>query len=289
MDTDNTPLYEIIRTPPVEGLPLILHSIGWIDCGDTVGRVVETIRLQSELEVLARFDVNRLVDHRSRRPELTLTDGSSTDLQWPEIELLSGVTPDGQGFMLLDGPEPDYNWRPFIADLAALVEHFGCSRIYTIGAYPAPVPHTRDVEVSHTASSPELVADRKVSKGSLTFPVGASVAIAHSLAAEGFEWLGYWSQVPYYAASQSWPQASLSLLAALERDAGLTFNLEALSNAAKEAAFALDAVVAEHEFLPQILPQLEHRYDEMAELESTIESADDFEAALRQLLDEDNT
>lgn len=289
MNNDHTPLYEIRNIPGDGPLPLIVHSAGWIDCGDAVVRVIETIRQQSEFEVIAEFDTNQLIDHRSHRPELTLTDGLNGDLKWPSIELVAGKSANGQRFMLLDGPEPDYNWRPFVNAVADLATRIGCTRIYSIGAYPAPVPHTRNIAVSHTASSPELLKNRKVSKGALTFPVGASLALADSLIQRGVEWLGYWSQVPYYTSNHQWPQSSLALLEALETDSGINFDLIALYNAAHDATSTLDTVVSEHDILPQILPQLEHRYDEMLELESTFDTGDNFEAALRQLLDEDNT
>lgn len=288
MEKSDTPLYEIIGPTGGGPMPLIVHSLGWVDCGDAIARIIETIRFQGQLETIARFDTNQLVDHRSHRPTLNLVDGLRGKLEWPSIELAIGTDRDNKPFMLLDGPEPDYNWRPYVDAVAHIANEVGISALYSIGAYPTPAAHTRPIVLTHSASSNEMLGNRHVTKGAITVPVGVSVAIADALAPFGIEWLGYWAQMPYYLSGNQWPQASVALLEALCADTGLIFDLAQLKASIPEARAALEAIVTDNGLLSQVIPQLEQRHDEMLAFEEGIDTGTDFETALEAFLNEED-
>ena len=82
---------------------------------------------------------------RARRPIMHLVNGLITNLAWPSIELLAGTDAHGHDLLLLVGAEPDFEWRAFSEAVLDLALEFGCRMVVGLGAYPAPVPHTRDV------------------------------------------------------------------------------------------------------------------------------------------------
>ena len=72
-----------------------------------------------------------------------LVDGVNTGLTWPSIELRAASDADGNDMLLLVGAEPDHRWRAFSRAAVDLAMEFGARMVVGLGAYPAPVPHTR--------------------------------------------------------------------------------------------------------------------------------------------------
>src|SRR5689334_10361306 len=129
-------------------------------------------------EVVATFDADRLLDHRARRPIMHLVNGLITGLTWPSIELLAGTDSSGRDLLLLTGAEPDFEWRAFSETVVDLALEFGCRMAVSLGAYPAPVPHTRDVNLSVTTSSAQLSDDlHGYVRGTLDVPGGIQAVI----------------------------------------------------------------------------------------------------------------
>ena len=106
-------LYQQIG-PSVEGpMPLLILTDGWLEASDTLARVRNAIVHQADLTAIARFDTDQLLDQRARRPMLTVVDGVTQNVDWPELELAVGTDADDKPFLLLHGPEPDFAWRQF--------------------------------------------------------------------------------------------------------------------------------------------------------------------------------
>ncbi|MBT5757706.1 MAG: PAC2 family protein, partial [Acidimicrobiaceae bacterium] len=79
-------LYQQIG-PSVEGpMPLLILTDGWLEASDTLARVRNAIVHQADLTAIARFDTDQLLDQRARRPMLTVVDGVTQNVDWPELE-----------------------------------------------------------------------------------------------------------------------------------------------------------------------------------------------------------
>ncbi|NED90585.1 PAC2 family protein, partial [Streptomyces sp. SID11233] len=76
-------------------------------------------------QVVARFDHDRLVDYRARRPLLTFRRDRWTDYEEPVIEVHLVQDATGAPFLLLSGPEPDVEWERFAAAVGQIVERLG--------------------------------------------------------------------------------------------------------------------------------------------------------------------
>ena len=148
-------LYELHERPEMHEPVLVMTLEGWIDAGLGAGAAVAALLGSVATELLASFDVDTLLDHRARRPIMRIVDGVNSGLMWPEIQLRHGQA-SGRDMLLLVGPEPDHQWRAFADAVAELAAIFDVRMVVGLGAFPAPVPHTRPSRLASTATTAEL-------------------------------------------------------------------------------------------------------------------------------------
>lgn len=272
--------------PSVEGpMPLLLLTEGWLEASSAMGRLHETLIHTCDLTTIAQFDTDQLFDQRTRRPMLTVIDGVTQAIQWPELELAIGTDADDTPFMLLHGPEPDFAWRPFAKAVANLAGAVGVTTAFSMAAYPAPMPHTRPVRISSTASEAEMLIGRPHTTGSVTVPVGVQVAITEELERFGVPSHGLYAQVPYYLSSHEWPQAPIGILRSFGELAGLNFDDTLLRAQVEEAIAAVDLMISESPGLDEVVTKLENRYDELKKIEEgNLPTGDELEEELQQYL-----
>ena len=156
-----------------------------------------------------------------------------------------------------------------------------------LGAYPAPVPHTRPTGLASTATSRELAARVGFVQGSNAVPAGVHAAIEDRSSEVGLPAVGLWAQVPHYAAAMPYPAAAESLLEGLEHGCGLSFDRTALGTEAKEARERLDRLVADSDEHTELISQLEAQVDAQAEADTQVlptgdELAEELQRFLRE-------
>jgi predicted ATP-grasp superfamily ATP-dependent carboligase len=254
-------LYEYHQMPDLDSPVLVVVMDGWIDAGLGAGAALETIIGSRSAELVATFDADSLLDHRARRPTMHLVDGIQTGLSWPTIELRATADADDNDVLVLLGAEPDHAWRAFSDAVVTLAMSMGARMIVGLGAYPAPVPHTRPTRVVSTTGSRELADRAGFVQGRVDVPAGVQAAIeehAHSL---GVPSLGLWAQVPHYASAMPYPAAGAALLDALPLVAGIRFDSAGLRDDAVAARSRLDELIADSSEHQQLVQQLEQQTD----------------------------
>ncbi len=280
-------LFEFIERPDIKSPVLVMALDGWIDAGLGAQRALEAIRDQTDTIAVASFDADRLLDHRARRPTMELVDGVHRSLTWPEIRLDAAVDGDGSEFLLLSGAEPDHIWQAFSQAVIDLAFDFGASLLVGLGAYPAPVPHTRATGLASTATSRELADRVGFVQGSIAVPAGVQAAIEDRAGTVGIPAAGLWAQVPHYAAAMPYPAAAEALLEGLEHLTGLTFDREGLAVDAQEARERLDRLVADSEEHTELITQLEVQVDAQAEADNQpLPTGDELAEELQRFLRE---
>ena len=254
-------LYELHKQPEMRAPALVVALEGWIDAGLGAGTAAAALLAAVESEVVATFDTDALLDHRARRPILRIRDGVTDALMWPTLELRAGRDADGAALLMLVGPEPDHQWKAFAADVAELAALFSARMLVGLGAFPAPVPHTRPARLAATASTEELAQRVGFVPGTLDVPAGAQAALERQLAEAGTPAVGLWARVPHYAAAMPYPEASALLLEGLKDIAGITVDTADLRVAADATRVRLDELVAESEEHSAMVRQLEAQVD----------------------------
>lgn len=287
--------YELHLHPELADPVLVLALDGWIDAGLGAATATETLLATTDHHTVATFDTDVLLDHRARRPTLHLVNGVVSSLDWPALELKAVTDPVGNDFLLLTGAEPDHLWRAFADDVVGLALELGARLVLGLGAYPAPVPHTRPCRLVATASEPELAAAVGFVPAAIEVPAGAQAVVEAACAEAGIPACGLWAQVPHYAAAMRYPAAARALLEGLNRHGGLAVPTAQLPGEARAVSDRLDQLVGQSDDHRELLRQLEAQADAEAaagaagepaapgELPSGDELAAELQAYLRRL------
>lgn len=240
---------------------LVVGLDGWFDAGVGAAGAVAAILEGLPTQVVATFDTDVLLDHRSRRPTLRIEDGVNAGLRWPEIELRAGTDRAGHDLLLLVGPEPDHQWRGFTDQVVGLAVELGARLAVGLGAFPAPVPHTRPVRLGSTATSQELASTVGYVPGTIEMPAGVQSSLERGFAAAGIPAVGLWARVPHYAAGMPYPAASIALLEGLGTVADLAIEPAGLPAAAQLARERIDQLIAQSDEHQQMVARLEAQVD----------------------------
>ncbi len=254
------PLYSMVSQPDLDAPVLVMALKGWIDAGLGAEQAAAVLTEGLQLETVARFDPDALLDWRARRPVMHLRDGVNTDTSWEDTELRWARDPAGNDLLLLLGNEPDHAWLAFSDQVVDLALDLGTRLVFGLGAYPAPVPHTRSVQVAAAASSPELTEG--LVRSTVEAPSGVQSLIERRAALRGLPALGLWAQVPHYVAAMPYPAASLVLLETVNRVAGLALPTADLGERAQASRARIDQLIGENPEHLAMLHQLEQQADE---------------------------
>jgi hypothetical protein len=275
---------DVVVSEPV----LIVAMEGWIDAGLGAAAALGAVLGQVDTEVAGIFDSDELIDHRARRPVLRLHNGVNQQLTWPEIQLLVGHDSAGKGLALLVGPEPDLKWHAFTASVVELARELDVRLVLGLGAFPAPVPHTRPARLAATASTPELAAAVGFVGGTIDVPAGVEAALERAFAEAGIPACGLWARVPHYAAAMPYPAASAALIEGLVTVGGLTLSAGDLHSAAEHAREQIDELIANSDEHTAMVRQLEAQVDaaegDTSMDPSAIPSGDEIAAELERFL-----
>jgi predicted ATP-grasp superfamily ATP-dependent carboligase len=212
-------------------------------------------------EVIARFDVDSLVDYRAHRPRITFTGDRYQAFTAPEIVLYAVEDDAGRPFLLLHGAEPDYAWERFVAAVGSLVERLGVTSLVALQAIPMPVPHTRPVTVTAHATRRQLIESYPVYWAEMSIPGSAAALLELRMGEAGVDALGVAAHVPHYLTQATFPAASLTLLEHLERLTGLHVPTETLRDAAEVNRTEIDEQIAQTPENVAVVAALEQQFD----------------------------
>lgn len=264
---------------------LVVAFDGWVDAGFGMRNATEIMLKADDAALVASFDADLLVDHRARRPTMTVREGRVDHISWPAIRLQQVSDLDQRAFLLLHGAEPDFRWQAFCAAVDELVQQLGVARVVSLGAYPAAVPHTRPVRLSATGTSQDLIERFGAPAGTLEVPAGISAALAKQFETTGLETVSVWAQVPHYASGSPFPAATAALLQGLRTVADLRFDPAPLIAEGLEVSRRLDTMIAQNASHKRLLGQLESAYDtSMGESGEEIPTGDELAEELERFL-----
>src|SRR5512139_480478 len=170
---DPSELFEVDESVSLSGLdrPVLVHTLsGFVDSGSAAQLARDQLLSTLEHEVLARFDVDLLLDYRSRRPPMVFDADHWVSYDEPSLVLHELTDEAGHRFLLLEGAEPDVQWERFIAAVRGLVEQLGIRLTIGVHGIPMGVPHTRPTTVTAHATRSDLVAGRDAWVGTVQVP-----------------------------------------------------------------------------------------------------------------------
>lgn len=261
MSLDPEDLYEVDSdVPDLTGAVLLHHFDGFMDAGSAGSALVEHLLATHEHRVVARFDVDDLIDYRARRPTMTYATDRWTHYDAPELVVHLLYDAIGTPFLLLTGPEPDRRWEAVAAAVRSLVERWGVRLTVGFHGIPMGVPHTRKLSVISHATRPELVTE-KSPFNTVQVPGHLSALIELRLGEAGHDAMGFAAYVPHYLAQGTYPTAALGILEAVMTSTGLAVKAGELREAAKRTDAEIARQVAESDEVAQVVAALEQQYD----------------------------
>jgi predicted ATP-grasp superfamily ATP-dependent carboligase len=256
-----TDLVTVHRWPSLERPILVVALEGWVDAGLAGSTAATALLGAMPHELLASFDADELIDHRARRPILRIVDGVTRELRWPELKLHLATNRTGRSVLMLTGPEPDMRWHRFIAEVVGLASRLEVEMMVGLGAFPAPVPHTRGVRLAATASSKELAEEIGFIPATLDVPAGVQAGLERAFAETDVPAVGLWARVPHYASAMPYPAAAAALVAQLGRLTGIEVDTESLSTSAGTTHAQIEQLIAGSDEHTSMVRQLEQQYD----------------------------
>ena len=214
---------------------LVCAFKGWNDAGDAASSALTFLGASLEAERFATIDPEEFYDFQATRPNVSIVDGDTREITWPEVEIYEARVPRApRDLILVAGVEPSMRWRTFCETVIDLAEALGAQMVVTLGALLADVPHTRPVNVSGLASDDTLMERLGVPNPGYEGPTGI-VGVLHSACAEaGIPSASLWASVPHYVAVVPNPKGALAVLRQLERVIGVTVDASELESAALE-------------------------------------------------------
>jgi len=242
---------------------VLVHALdGFLDAGNA-GRLAAR-RLAEGSRVVASFDLDQLYDYRGRRPPLTFVENHYEDYEAPRLVLRLAEDAAGTPYLLLTGPEPDYQWERFAEAVRGLLRRFDVTLTVGLGAVPMALPHTRPLMLTVHSAQPETLETANIWKGKIRVPASAAAVLELRLGEWGHRSMGFVAHVPHYVSQSDYPQAAVDLVEAVARQTGLDLRPGGLVQAAAERAGEIAAQVEGSDEIREAVHALEEQYDAFA-------------------------
>jgi predicted ATP-grasp superfamily ATP-dependent carboligase len=241
---------------------VLLHTLtGFVDAGQAGRLAAEHLLETFEHRPLATFDIDTLLDYRSRRPPMVFESDHWVSYDEPSLLLHEVVDGAGTPFLLLAGAEPDVQWERFIAAVRDLVGQLSVRLTVGVHGIPMGVPHTRPTNVTGHATRRELVAGREPWIGTVQVPGSVINLLEYRLGQAGHDAMGFAVHVPHYLAQAEYPAAAAALLDNVAAVTELVLPTTALHTAAEATRTELDEQVAASPEVAGVVTALEQQYD----------------------------
>jgi proteasome assembly chaperone (PAC2) family protein len=268
---------------------LVAAFRGWNDGGQGASLAGGHLARIWSAERFADIDPEGFVDFQTTRPTVSLDEGLTRRIEWPENAFFHGrVAGDERDAVLLLGVEPNYRWRRFSELVVELARDLGVELVVTLGALLADVPHTRPAPVTGAASDPRLVEELGLQLSRYEGPTGIVGVLHDACRQAGLDSVSLWSAVPHYVSLAPSPRAAKALCARLADLLGVAIDLGELAQAEEAYVEQVSAAVATDAETAAYVESLERRADSLETLveEGDLPSGDTIAAELTRFLRE---
>jgi proteasome assembly chaperone (PAC2) family protein len=279
-----------ISARPTLRRPVLLTAFqGWNDGGQAATLAGGYLARLWGAERFADIDPEGFVDFQATRPQVTLDEGMTRRITWPENAFYQATIPDAdRDAVILLGVEPNYRWRTFVDLTVGLARELDVSLVVTLGALLADVPHTRPAPVTGAASDPQLVQELGLRQSRYEGPTGIVGVLHDACARRGTASVSLWAAVPHYVSLAPSPRAARALCARLSDLLGITIDLRELEEAERSYAEQVSEAVAGDSETAAYVEELERRADSLEQFvdEGGLPSGDSIAAELTRFLRE---
>jgi proteasome assembly chaperone (PAC2) family protein len=258
----------MFERPSLERPVLIAAFRGWNDGGQGASLAGGYMAKAWGAARFADIDPEEFYDFQATRPHVSLVDGTTRQIDWPENSFYHARIPgQSRDAVLLLGIEPNVRWRTFTGLVTGLAEELGVELVVTLGSLLADVPHTRPSPVTGAATDPELIERLRLQASRYEGPTGIVGVLHDACRKAGLPSASLWAAVPHYVSLAPSPRAALALCTRLAELVGAELDTAELEEAAERYSEQVSAAVAADAETAAYVEELEERADTPDETE----------------------
>jgi proteasome assembly chaperone (PAC2) family protein len=278
----------LLSRPELRRPVLVAAFRGWNDGGQGATLAAGYLARLWNGEKFAEIDPEGFVDFQANRPQVSLDEGLTRKIEWPENSFyaarLDGAERD---VVLLLGVEPNLRWRTFCGLVIDLARELDVELVVTLGSLLADVPHTRAAPVTGAASDPKLVADLGLQHSRYEGPTGIVGVLQDACRHAGMPAASLWAAVPHYVSLAPSPRAARALCDRLGALLEIPIETTELSEAEEAYSAQVSEAVSKDAETLEYVEELERRTDELdLEEHENLPSGDTLAAELTRFLRE---
>ena len=258
---------------------------GWNDAAAAASTALTSIADSLDADLIAQVDPEEYFDFQSTRPTISLDEGQTRRIDWPENNFFAVHIPAAErDLVLLDGTEPNLRWRTFSETIATVADALGVEMVVTLGALIAEVSHTLPVPITGLASSSDLVEELELERSNYEGPTGI-VGVVHDLCRQsGIDSASLWAAVPHYVAAVPNPKAALALLRRLEGLTGIAVEASVLEEETADYEEQIGRAVAANPEIEELVSRIEAEQADLIDEEGEVPNADTLAREFQQFL-----
>ncbi len=267
--------------------PILIAAFrGWNDGGQGATLGGNYLAKVWGAERFAEIDAEDFFDFQATRPQVSLEEGLTRKLEWPENAFYHAPIPglDRDAVILL-GVEPNLRWRTFAGLVSGLARELEVELVVTLGSLLADVPHTRPAPVTAAASDPALVEELGLEPSRYEGPTGIVGVLLDDCRRAGMSSVSLWAAVPHYVSLAPSPRAALALCRRFGELIDADIDLEELEQAAVEYSEQVSEAVSADAETAAYVEELERRVD-LLEAAEDLPSGESLAAELTRYLRE---
>jgi proteasome assembly chaperone (PAC2) family protein len=272
--------------PELDRPVMIAAFRGWNDGGQGASLAGAYLARAWAATEFASIDPENFYDFQATRPMVSLVEGESRQVDWPENTFLHAPMPgSGRDAIILLGVEPNLRWRTFSELITGVAHDFGAELVLTLGSLLADVPHTRPSPVTGSATDPELIDQLGLQASRYEGPTGMVGVLHDACSRAGLKSASLWAAVPHYVSLTPSPRAAKALVDRLADLLDADIDTAELDEAADSYAHQVSEAVAADDETQSYVQDLERRVDELGD-ETDLPSGDALAAELTRFLRE---
>ena len=252
----------VVHRPRLERPVLIAAFRGWNDGGQGASLAGGYLAREWQAERFADVDPENFYDFQATRPLVSLEDGETRTIEWPENAFYFARPRElGRDAILLLGVEPNVRWRTFCSLIVDFAKDLGVEMVITLGALLADVPHTRPSPVTGSATDRKLVNELGLSTSRYEGPTGVVGVLHDACHRAGIPSVSLWAAVPHYVQLTPSPRAAQALCERLATLLGGHIDVNELRRAGRGYVEQVSEAVAADTETAAYVEELEQRID----------------------------
>lgn len=252
---------KIQELPSLRSPVLIAAFGGWPDAAEVASGTARFLARKLRARRFAEIDPEEFYVFTETRPTTLILAPGQRALEWPANEFFAWRNPSApRDLVILQGREPNLNWRAYIDTVLDLAERLGVSQVLALGGTYDAVSHRGKVSLSGHGTTPALrerLAELGVGSSSYEGPSSVQTALLEACRERDIAAASLWGHAPHYVRAAPNPKVSHAMLDVVRSLLHLELDLSELRTAGEELETRVDAAMSENPELRDYIEQLD--------------------------------